>query len=148
MADTKVLLVEDDADDVFMIRKVLDRAPFEVDLVVRENGRTALRYLSQYGSIDDPALPALVLLDLNMPVMDGHALLHAIRNNDVLGSLPVVVLTTSSDQDVIRRAYADGANAVITKVDTLEGMSEIVNTIVDFWFHTARPFNPSAPAKE
>jgi CheY-like chemotaxis protein len=82
MADTKVLLVEDDADDVFMIRKVLDRAPFEIELVVRENGRTALRYLSQFTGLDDPALPSLVLLDLNMPVMDGHALLHAIRNHD------------------------------------------------------------------
>jgi CheY-like chemotaxis protein len=148
MAETKVLLVEDDADDVFMIRKVLDRAPFEIELVVRENGRTALRYLSQFTGLDDPALPALVLLDLNMPVMDGHALLHAIRSHDLLAALPVVVLTTSSDQEVIRQAYADGANAVITKVDTLEGMSEIVNTIIDFWFHTARPFNPSSESQD
>lgn len=148
MSITRVLLVEDDPDDVFMVRKVLDRAPFHVDLIVRENGRSALRYLSQFESIDDPALPALVLLDLNMPVMDGHALLHAIRRHELLGALPVIVLTTSSDEDVIKRAYADGANAVITKVDTLEGMSEIINTIVDFWFHTARPFNPSALSQD
>jgi CheY-like chemotaxis protein len=148
MADTRVLLVEDDPDDVFMVRKVLDRAPFDVDLIVRENGRSALRYLSQFESTDDPALPVLVLLDLNMPVMDGHALLQAIRRHEVLAAIPVIVLTTSSNEEVIRRAYADGANAVITKVDTLEGMSEIINTIVDFWFHTARPFNPSASSEE
>lgn len=144
MVDTRVLLVEDDPDDVFMVRKVLDRAPFDIDLIVRENGRSALRYLSQFESTDDPELPALVLLDLNMPVMDGHALLRAIRSHEWLAPLPVVVLTTSSSEEVIRQAYADGANAVITKVDTLEGMSEIINTIVDFWFHTARPFNLSS----
>ena len=55
--------------------------------------------------------------------------------------LPIVVLTTSSDSAVVRMAYKEGASAVVTKVDSLEGMSEIVNAIADFWFHTAKPYN-------
>ena len=136
-----VLLVEDDPDDVMVIRKVLDRAPIEVDLSVVEHGRAALEILDRYDSIHGEGAPALVLLDLNMPVMDGHEFVRELRSHPVFYALPVVVLTTSSDPDVLARAYQEGANAVITKVDSLEGMSEIVNAISDFWFHTAKPYN-------
>ncbi len=136
-----VLLVEDDPHDVMVIRKVLKRAPIDVELTVVENGRAALEVLDSYDSIHGENVPALVLLDLNMPIMDGHEFVAALRKHPVFYALPVVVLTTSSDPDVLARAYQEGANAVITKVDSLEGMSEIVNAISDFWFHTAKPYN-------
>lgn len=109
----------------------------DVDLEVRPNGREALDYLAQFSSAADPGVPELVLLDLNMPVMNGHEFLAELRGGHPLSAVPVVVLTTSDDETVHRTAEAQGANAVITKVDSLEGMSEIVNTIVDYWFASA-----------
>ena len=138
---TTILLVEDDPDDVFLIRKVLGQAPIDADLVVVEHGQAALDHLNKFTSLHGEGVPVLVLLDLNMPVMDGHEFIRIIRQHPVFYSLPIVVLTTSSDAAVVRMAYKEGASAVVTKVDSLEGMGEIVNAIADFWFHTAKPFN-------
>ncbi|MCB1477767.1 MAG: response regulator [Tepidamorphaceae bacterium] len=138
---TTILLVEDDPDDVFLIRKVIERAPIDAELVVVEHGQAALDHLDTFSSLHAEGVPVLILLDLNMPVMDGHEFIRILRQHPVFYPLPVVVLTTSSDAAVVRMAYKQGACAVITKVDSLEGMSEIVNSIADFWFHTAKPFN-------
>ncbi len=85
-------------------------------------------------------MPDLIILDINMPVMDGTHFLSVLRNHPIFRSLPVVALTTATDVDTVRRAYDFGANAVINKVDSLDGMSQIVNTIVDFWFRIARRY--------
>ncbi len=87
-------------------------------------------------------VPSLVLLDLNMPVMDGHEFIRRVRQHPVFHPIPIVVLTTSTDKTVLRKAYNEGANAVISKVDSLEGMSAIVNTIAEFWFHTGSAVQP------
>lgn len=138
--DARVLLVEDDRDDVFVVEKVLSRAPIRVKVDVCENGQVALDYLSRCLEKDGPVLPDLILLDLNMPVMDGYTFMQKLRGMPALCALPVCVLTTSNDEALTRRAYDAGANAVVSKVDTLEGMSQILNTIVDFWFKTAQRY--------
>lgn len=138
--DARVLLVEDDRDDAFVVERVLARAPIRVKVDVCDNGQSALDHLSRCLEKDGPPFPDLILLDLNMPVMDGYAFLQKLRSIPSLCSLPVCVLTTSTDESLARRAYDAGANAVVSKVDTLEGMSEILNTIVDFWFKTAQRY--------
>ena len=138
---TTILLVEDDPDDVFLILKVIEKAPIDAELVVVEHGQAALDHLNKFGNLHGEGVPALVLLDLNMPIMDGHEFIRIVRQHPVFYPLPIVVLTTSSDSAVVRMAYKEGASAVVTKVDSLEGMSEIVNAIADFWFHTAKPYN-------
>ncbi len=138
--DARVLLVEDDRDDAFVVERLLSRAPIRVKVEVCENGQAALDYLSGCLEKDGPPIPDLILLDLNMPVMDGYAFVQKLRSIPALCSLPVCVLTTSTDDALTRRAYDAGANAVVSKVDTLEGMSEILNTIVDFWFKTAQRY--------
>ena len=115
-----VLLVEDDPDDVHVIRRVLKRASIAVDLLNHSHGKEALRYLeacAQEKPGEGNRLPDLVLLDLNMPIMDGNQFLKAIRNHPKLTALPVCVFTTSTDKEVIRGAYEAGANAVVSKVD-------------------------------
>ncbi|WP_181706542.1 response regulator [Chthonobacter rhizosphaerae] len=139
-ADAHILLIEDDEDDVRVITRLLDQAPISFRITTAENGREALDWLAGVGSLDDPAAPDLVILDINMPVMDGMLFLSELRRNPVFRSLPVVTLTTSTDPDTIRRAYDFGANAVVNKADSLDGMSQIVNTTVDFWFRIAHRY--------
>ncbi|MFN0264695.1 response regulator [Tepidamorphus sp. 3E244] len=138
-----ILLVEDDPDDVFLVRRVIERAPIDAELQVVSNGQEALDHITSFEDLFSEGLPDLVLLDLNMPVMDGHEFIQSLRAHPVFFPLPVVVLTTSSDPEVIQAAYQEGANACVTKVDSLEGMGEIVNAIADFWFHIAKPYNLS-----
>lgn len=139
-ADIDLLFVEDDADDVMIVRRALERAPIKVNTQVFHDGRAALDHLDTSAGRNGDGRISLVLLDLNMPVMDGHEFLRRLRQDERFKALPVVVLTTSRDQAVIQRAYRDGANAVISKADTLEGMTSVVDVIVRFWFQTSQRF--------
>jgi len=139
-ADARILIVEDDDDDVRLIRRLLRQAPISLEIQSVGDGSKALDYLESIGCAEDPRMPDLILLDINMPVMDGPRFLALLRSHPEFRALPVVALTTSSDVDTVRRAYDSGANAVINKVDSLDGMSQIVNTIVDFWFRIARRY--------
>jgi Response regulator containing a CheY-like receiver domain and a GGDEF domain len=140
--DARILLVEDDEDEVRLIARLLDEAPIKIEVLPFENGKLALDYLEGTGTSEGvcPVMPDLILLDINMPVMDGTLFLARLRKHPEFRSLPVVVLTTTTDPDLVRRAYDFGANAVINKVDSLDGMSQIASTIVDFWFRVARRY--------
>lgn len=139
-ADARILLIDDDEDDVRLIERLIKQVPITVSITAAQNGRAALEYLDALKGADDPRAPHLVLLDINMPVMNGTNFLQLLRNHPSFRNLPVVALTTSTDLETVRKAYEFGANAVVNKVDSLDGMSEIVNTIVDFWFRVARRY--------
>lgn len=139
IVDAHVLLVEDDPDDVMVIKRSLRDSPIKLDMRVCENGKAAFEYLEERAA-NDLTPPDLILLDLNMPVIDGATFLQKLRAHDTLHSIPVCVLTTATDEETIRQAYESGANAVVSKVDTLDGMSAILNTIVEFWFSTAQRY--------
>ena len=133
-ADARILLVEDDPDDIYIIRRIIGRAPISVDIQTCGNGQEALDYLESCGDADQRDLPDLILLDLNMPIMDGNEFIRRLRSESDHSALPVCVLTTSREEAVIQQAYEAGANAVVTKVESLEGMKEALNTIVERWF--------------
>jgi two-component system response regulator len=139
-ADARILLIEDDEDDIRLIGRLVAQVPISISITTVRNGQEALDWLDQFAGPDDPRAPHLALLDINMPVMNGTHFLKVLRAHPRFRTLPVVALTTSTDLDTVRRAYDYGANAVVNKVDSLEGMSEIVNTIVDFWFRVARRY--------
>jgi len=139
-ADARILLVEDDPDDVHIIRRIIGRAPISVEIETCANGREALDHLEKCARQGKNSLPDLILLDLNMPVMDGNQFIREMRSHASLSAVPMCVFTTSTDEDVIKTAYQNGANAVVSKVDSLDGMSQILNTIVDFWFQTAKRY--------
>mgnify|MGYP001334168628 CR=1 FL=1 len=112
---------------------------------------TGLVVKSKLGDLDLPAPPTvaadrlagpydLILLDLNLPVMGGTEFLARLRAHALFSAIPVCVFTTADDPVTIRSAYAAGANAVVTKADSLAGMSEVLHTIVEFWFKVAERF--------
>ncbi len=134
-----VLLVEDDPDDVIIIRQSLKASSVPVHLEVASDGAEALDHLNRAVAAGSPA-PDLILLDLNLPVMTGTEFLAKLRQHARLSAVPVCVFTTADDPVTIRRAYAAGANAVVTKADSLAGMSEVLHTIVEFWFRVAERY--------
>lgn len=145
-ADASLLLIEDDPDDQLVIKTILKRAPISIDVASCSHGREALEYLQGPGMMDHDRRPDLILLDLNMPIMDGNTFLREVRADPRYASVPICVFTTSTDHEVIRRAYEDGANAAVSKTDSLDGMSRIIGSIVEFWLITAsRPRLMSAP---
>lgn len=138
--DVEILLIEDDPDDVLIVERALKRAPIRIRTRVFHDGASALEHLDTSHVAGASHGVSLILLDLNMPVMDGHEFLKRLRSDARFKALPAVVLTTSREEEVIQRAYRDGANAVISKADTLDGMMQAVDTIVRFWFQTSQRF--------
>ncbi|SCE46661.1 Response regulator receiver domain-containing protein [Streptomyces sp. DvalAA-14] len=129
-----VLLVEDDPADALLIEEALtDRGVATRSICRANDGIAALEYLR---SPDNPR-PDLIVLDLNMPRMNGRELLAVLKEDAVLGMIPVVVLTTSSTPSDISAAYHQHANAYVTKPVNLDDFLEAVRGIDDFFFETA-----------
>lgn len=138
--DSLILLVEDDIDDANLIRRILNRVPIAVDVEVCGNGQEAMDLLEASHASNSGRLPDLILLDLNMPVMNGNEFMRVLRKHPVLPAIPICVFSTSRDEQVVNAAYEDGANVVVNKVGTLEGMRKVIETIVSFWFSTAQQY--------
>lgn len=133
-----ILLVEDNEPDVVLTQEAFKEAKISNALYVVEDGVEALDYLYQQGKYSDAPRPDLILLDLNLPRKDGRAVLQEIKSDPALASIPVVILTTSSDERDVVRAYTSHANCYIVKpVDFLQFMS-IVRSIEGFWLTVVR----------
>jgi CheY-like chemotaxis protein len=132
-----VLLVEDDQDDQELSRRAFQRGPLHVDLRIASNGQEALDYLlGQAASLenDDPAPVDLVLLDLNMPNMDGRELLRRMRAHPKLRRIPVVVMTTSRQEEDVVRSYELGCNSFISKPVELDAFIKVLDNLGSYWF--------------
>jgi two-component system, chemotaxis family, response regulator Rcp1 len=130
----EILLIEDDPGDVELTMEVLEMAKVKVNISTVEDGIQALEYLRNEGKFSDASRPDLILLDLNMPRMDGRETLEEIKKDVSLKLIPVVILTTSdSDEDVVK-TYTLGASCYITKPVGLEQFSKVVHSIENFWF--------------
>lgn len=138
--DSLILLVEDDFDDANLIQRIINRVPIHVDMEVCGNGQEALDLLEASHASTKGRMPDLILLDLNMPIMDGNEFMRALRSHPVLPTIPICVFSTSKDEDVVKAAYENGANVVVNKVESLEGMRKVIETIVNFWFTTAQQY--------
>jgi len=148
MADLpSILLVEDNPDDYEATLRSLRENHFLNPVHWEKNGTDALAYLG-CGSQPDEArrgpLPGLVLLDLNMPGVDGRGVLKAIKQDSQLRSIPVVVLTTSSDERDIQRCYDMGASTYIQKPVSFPGLTRAIRTMKDYWFGIAILPKPAA----
>lgn len=128
-----ILLVEDNETDVALTRESFRRAKLIVNMHHVENGEECLAFLRKEGQYADAPTPDLILLDLNMPVMDGFEVLSEIVKDDTLNHLPVVVLTTSSDERDVLAMYKRRCNSYITKPVDFDKFQDIVQELSDHW---------------
>ena len=131
-----ILLAEDDSDDRYLISEALDESDVESQLYIVENGEELLDYLRHQGKFADTnkyPRPELILLDLNMPLMDGREALAQIKKDPDLNKIPVIVLTTSQAGEDIQKTYGLGITGFISKPMSFSGLVEIMQSIGDYW---------------
>lgn len=133
-----LLLAEDDETDVLLFRRALKEADVQNPLHVMRDGREVVEFLDRPLPPDDDRLPALLVLDLQMPRLNGFEVLAWLRAQPVLATLPAFVFSSSANHDDIERAHAIGANAFIVKPPSLADRMEIARLIKQ-WFKFTRP---------
>ena len=137
-----ILLVEDNPDDVELTRLAFDEAQVANRLVAVGDGAEALDYLfarGRYADRNPDELPSIVLLDLNLPKVDGREVLQAIRSNDATRTLPVIVLTTSTEPFDVEASYALGVNSYIQKPVDFERFVWAVKQVGLYWLVLNHP---------
>jgi len=147
MKNRPILLVEDNDDDVRLTRRALQKNAITNQLIVMTNGLDALEYLRgavEPGTEQARVLPAVILLDLKLPKMDGLEVLRHIRRDARLRRLPVVILTTSKEDQDIMKSYDLGANSYIRKPVDFEQFSAAINQLGLYWLVLNEP-PPEAP---
>lgn len=131
-----ILVAEDDPDDRELISAAFAEAGFGGRLLFARDGRELLDMLD--AAPDGGPVPQLLLLDLNMPRLDGRAALHALRTREATRMLPVVVLTTSSAESDVAECYRGGANSYCTKPMDFSGLVALARDIEHWWFQVTR----------
>jgi CheY-like chemotaxis protein len=134
----EVLLVEDDPGDVLMTREAFEHNKVANTLHVVGDGTTAMEFLRKQGDYAQAPTPDLVLLDLNLPRMDGREVLSQVKADPALRQIPVVVLTTSEAEEDVLRSYHLYANAYVTKPVDFERFIEVVRQIDEFFVSVVR----------
>jgi chemotaxis family two-component system response regulator Rcp1 len=131
----EILLVEDNPADIELTRQGFLEAKVKHNLHVARDGKEALSFLRREGKFAKATRPDLILLDLNMPKMDGREVLRQIKTDDDLKSIPVVILTTSDATEDILKAYSLHANSYMTKpMDFDQFVTEVTKGVSDYWF--------------
>jgi CheY-like chemotaxis protein len=130
----EILLVEDNPGDVRLTIEGLKEGKVNNNLYVVEDGAEAMAFLRREDKYSKAVRPDLILLDLNLPKMDGREVLAAIKADKNLRTIPVVILTTSEAEQDILKAYTLHANCYITKPVDLEQFISVVTSIEEFWF--------------
>ncbi len=130
-------MADDDEEDRELTRDALQDARLANDMRFVYDGQELLDYLRREGPYADPALdaprPGIILLDLNMPKKDGREALAEIKADEALRRIPIVVLTTSKDEEDVLRTYDLGVNSFITKPVTFAGLVEVMRTWTRYW---------------
>ncbi|MES1161072.1 MAG: response regulator [Bacteroidota bacterium] len=133
MQEIHILLVDDNEGDILLTREALEEAKIVNRISVAYDGMEAIRFLRGASPFAHRDTPDLILLDINLPKMDGKEVLGIIKSDPELRRIPVIMLTTSSSEKDILASYDNHANCYITKPVDLERFMEVVRTIEDFW---------------
>jgi two-component system, chemotaxis family, response regulator Rcp1 len=131
LAPFKILLVEDNPNDIEITRRALEKGQVKNELTIARDGQDALDIL--FGSGSRASLPGLILLDLNLPRVDGREVLSRIKGDPDLKRIPVIVLTTSTREEDVVRSYDLGVNTFISKPVRFEDFIKVVTAIQEYW---------------
>jgi CheY-like chemotaxis protein len=132
-ASINILLVEDNEGDAHLTQEALRRAKVRNNVHIVTDGAEAMTFLRNEAPYTDAARPDLVLLDLNLPGMDGREVLEAMKGDPRLRTIPVVVVTSSEAEQDIVRTYELNANCYVTKPVDLQQFLHVIGTVGDFW---------------
>lgn len=132
-----ILLVEDSDGDALLIRESLEEQSFVSEFYRVENGKKAIQFLNKEAPYQKTTYPSLILMDINMPTMDGHEALTKIKSIVELKHIPVIMLTTSSRKDDILRAYREHCSSYIIKPDDIFELEDVAATIKKYWANAA-----------
>jgi chemotaxis family two-component system response regulator Rcp1 len=132
-----ILLIEDNRADIRLIQEALKSTAAQCQVAVVRDGMEAMSYLRQGEDFVDAVRPDLILLDLNLPKKDGREVLAEIKSDPALQHIPIIVLTTSRNEEDIFKSYDLHANCYISKSRNLSQLFEIVRGIQEFWLETA-----------
>ncbi len=133
----EILLVEDNPADARLIVEVFDGFKIKNNITIVTDGAAAMDYLYKKGEYKDRKCPSIIILDLNLPKKDGREVLKEIKNDEKLKMIPVVVLTTSSDEEDVKISYENHASAFLTKPTDLKELVDQIKLFEGFWFQWA-----------
>lgn len=135
-----ILVADDDTDDQFMLKEAFSSLNFDKEIRTVENGEELLDYLSRKGKYVDESLPLpkLILLDLNMPKIDGRQCLRLIKENPDYCKIPIIIFSTSNNPEDISQSYELGANSYIIKPYSYNELVEIIDIIKKYWFSVVK----------
>lgn len=131
-----ILLVEDNEEDAFLIRETFEDRNFLKELYHVVNGAEAIQFLNKSKHYEDVETPDLILMDINMPVMDGHQALEKIKSDERFNHIPILMLTTSSRKEDIIKAYKKHTSSYIVKPDNIYELDDIAEAIKKYWNNT------------
>jgi len=140
MGTQTILMVEDSDDDFYAAQRTFQKARLNNPIRRCATGDEAVDYLFHRGAFTDAALaplPGIILLDLNLPGLDGREVLRQIKADPKMRKIPVIVLTTSNSETDIEQSYADGANSYVQKPVDIQGFVQAITRLKDFWFEIA-----------
>ena len=132
-----ILLVEDNPADVVLAVEAMKESSIPHSLSIVSDGDKAISYMLREGRYADVHRPDIVILDLNLPKKHGFQVLKEIKENPHLRCIPVIIMSTSSDQNDIRHACELKANSYIVKPLNFERFLKVIRSIMDYWFNTA-----------
>ncbi len=138
MQPVEILLVEDNPADIRLTQEGLKEAKIANRLHAVTSGQEALDFVHRRGGHRNAPRPDVILLDLNLPGIDGHAVLRRLKADPALRTIPVVVLTSSDAEADIVRSYEEHANCFISKPIDFAGFLRVVRAVEDFWFTVVR----------
>jgi len=133
-SEVMILLVEDNPGDVLLAQEAIIDAKVKNSMIAVRDGVEALNFLKKQGDYVDAVRPDIILLDINMPRMNGHELLEIIKKDKSLKQIPVIMLTTSEEERDILKSYDLYANSYIVKPVDVDQFTEVIRSIEHFWF--------------
>ncbi|WP_339924578.1 response regulator [uncultured Cyclobacterium sp.] len=128
-----ILLVEDNEGDIVLILEAFEELKIKAEINIAKNGQEALDYLFERGTKNKSKKPDLILLDINIPIYNGHEVLKQIKEDPILKKTPVIMLTTSTNQKDINKAYQNHCNSYVKKPLNVDEFLDAILKIEQFW---------------